>query len=79
MEFEKKIDEGHSYADWIVGNKYKYSIFGKYSKCGIEEDDFYKILSEMVLLLKTKGLTMRQAQIVLDGCKEAILDTVNMD
>ena len=77
MEFEKRTDKG--YTERIVGNKYKYDVNGAYDRCCIERDDFYDILSEIISLLKTKGLTMRQAQYVLDGCKEVILDTVNVD
>lgn len=79
MEFEKQKDKGCSEANWFVGNKYKYSIYGKYEKCGVNEDDFYEIISEIISLLKTKGLTIRQAQSVLNGCKKALLDTVKVD
>ncbi len=84
MEFEK--DE---FGYPLVGDKYKYPINAyeliKYDYSVLEsiglknEDKYYDIVIKIVSLLKTEGLTVRQAQHVLDGCKEAVLDMVNMD
>lgn len=79
MEFEKRTEKGSTYASWLVGNKYKYDINWPCDMHGIEKDNFYKIISEIISLLKTKGLTVRQAKAVLTRCEELILDTVNMD
>ena len=77
MEFEKNTERG--YNRWTVGDKYKYDVNCFYSCNGMNNDEIYEIMSEIISLLKTKGLTMRQAQSVLNECKKAILDTVIMD
>lgn len=77
MEFEKDTERG--YERLLVGGKYKYDAGCFYSCHGMDKDEIYGIISEIILLLKTKGLTVRQAQSVLGECKKAILDTVIMD
>ena len=77
MEFEKRTESEHE--KWIAGNNYKYELNTFYDFWGINKNDFFEITSEIISLLKEKGLTMRQAQIVLMRCKELILDAVNVD
>lgn len=77
MEFEKRTESEHE--KWIAGNNYKYELNTFYDFWGINKNDFFEITFEIISLLKTKGLTMRQAQIVLMRCKELILDAVNVD
>lgn len=84
MEFEKDED-GYI----IVGDKYKYSInanemikygYDAFIMTGFKnEEKYYNIVTKVISLLKTEGLTVRQAQFVLDGCKEAVLDMVNVN
>lgn len=42
---------------------------------GIDLDKFYSLVNEFVDLVKIKGLTIRQAQILFHVCSEYILDT----
>ena len=42
---------------------------------GINSDKFYSLVKEFVDLLRIKGLTVRQAQILFQVCSEYILDT----
>lgn len=40
----------------------------------MSEDDFYRDLEELKNFIKAKGLTVRQALILLETCKEYIVD-----
>ena len=42
---------------------------------GINSDKFYSLVKEFVDLLRIKGLTVRQAQLLFQVCSEYILDT----
>lgn len=84
MEFEKRTGSG--YAEWFVGDKYKYksNSYDRYDHENlfdyeINETVYYEIVSDIISLLKTKGLTVRQAQIVLNGATDALLDIVKVD
>lgn len=55
MEFEKRTVS--EYEKWIVGNNYKYELNTLYDFWGINKNDFFEITSEIISLLKTKGLT----------------------
>lgn len=42
---------------------------------GLEEKDYYEIIYEVLDLVKTKGLTIKQAQKLFMDCSDAILYT----
>lgn len=42
---------------------------------GLEENDYYEAIYEVLNLVKTKGLTIKQAQKLFTDCSDAILYT----
>lgn len=45
---------------------------------GVDEDVFLDYVEEMINLAKTKGLTVRQAQILFQVCVEYVLDCTSI-
>ena len=81
MEFKKDKD-----GNLIVGDTYKYTS-NSYDRYVNEErffpemteDDFYELILDVINHIKTKGLTIRQAQTVLKYAADVIFDVVKMD
>lgn len=80
---EVKMDEREGL---IVGDTYKYTS-NSYDRYVNEErffpemteDNFYELTLDVINYIKTKGLTIRQAQTVLKYAVDVILDVVEMN